>query len=86
MEETTLVGIYLILMVISIPLALGIMVCCIMRYEKKLAQEGEENRIVQGQDGSHWVLQKRWIRVSIPSAKELPVHASGEAEEMLPVN
>jgi hypothetical protein len=51
MEEKHMAGIYLLLMVLSMPLALGIMVCYIMWYEKKLKQESEEKQVVWGMTG-----------------------------------
>lgn len=51
MEEKHMAGIYLLLMVLSLPLALGIMVCCIMWFEKKLKQESEEKQVVWGMTG-----------------------------------
>jgi len=51
MEEKYFITIYIILVVLSLPLALGIMACSIIRYEKKLKQEDEENKVVQRNDG-----------------------------------
>jgi hypothetical protein len=105
MEGKDIAGICLLLMVLSIPIIVAIIVCCIMRNEKKrLAQQGERNQESQrlqgvernqggqrhqgglGHGGTNWVIAGRWkIRISLPPAPVLPVHAPERAGEMPPV-
>jgi len=53
MEEKAIVAIYLLPMIISMPIGLGVIVCCILWYEKKLAQEDQDGQVVQGHDGGY---------------------------------